>query len=612
MGDRLEQLKSYVANLSTEPGVYLMYDIAGKIIYVGKAKNLRKRVKSYFAKNLDNEKVIQLMSVVVNITVTITPSEIDALILEISLIKKHLPRYNVQFKDSKGYPYIAIDINHEFPRLTSCYEKNSNAKMVLYGPYPNKKALFYTLNYLYKIFKLRDCDDAFFSNRSRPCLRYQIGRCSAPCTGLISVADYEQTVTFAMQLLSGKNQEVLNDIREKMEHYSKLRDYLKAAEYRDLLNFIEILLQKQIVSKRSGDQDYISIVNEYGMYCIHVLQVRNGEIIATESYFPKYTNGYSAKEILVNFLSSHYLQVSSSMLPKEIIINELLPATQLLLQAIKFKHNKIIRLNTPQRGDKKKIMEMGSNSALAALQARLKVSDFYQGAMLSLGNLLEIAKPPMRLECFDISHFQGEATVASCVIMTIEGPQLSQYRQYKLPHITTGDDYLALSSVILQRYQKILDNNEQLPDIVIIDGGIGQLSSVAASLAKMRLSQLPLIAIAKGAERKAGLEKIYLRDREITNLIKENENVFMLLQRIRDESHKYAITCNRRAMRRRRQRSPLLNIPGIGEQKRKLLLKHFGGMQDMLKAEVVDLAQVPGIGTKLAKIIYEYIHSVKK
>lgn len=600
-------LKKYISTVSTYPGVYLMYEQSGEVIYVGKAKNLRNRLKSYFAKNIDNEKVRQMMQVVVRIEVTIAPTEVDALLLELSLIKKHSPRYNIQFKDGKGYPYIVIDTSHDFPRLFSSRSKITNKRMTLYGPYPNGRAVYSTLNYLYKIFKLRDCKDSFFNNRSRPCLRFQINRCTAPCTGLINQKDYSKNVHYTMQLLEGKNSLVVSELENNMQIASKARDYQKAAEYRDLLNFVEALLQKQIVSKDKGEYDFIAVAIDYGIACVHVLRIRNGEIVGTNLYYPKQLQGHTSIDLLTAFICKHYLEIAVDLIPKEIIINESIQDISLLEQAIFKRANRKVSIKFPLKGHKKDLLAMSISSAREALKHKVNISDFYQETMQALGKILGTTKPPELIECFDISHFKGEATIASCVVLSNEGPNKRLYRQYKLPEIDTGDDYLALAKVVYKRYIKSIQLNRDLPDIIIVDGGLGQLRSVVDSLTQLSLDNIPVISIAKGPTRKAGLEKIFFKDRIIN--IDNNDNIFKMLQNIRDESHKHAVSHNRKSMRKNRMRSELLSIIGVGENKRKAILEHFGGIQAVKNASVDDLTKVPGIGHKLANEIYVAIHS---
>lgn len=602
-------LQKFVKNVATDPGVYTMYDRREEIIYIGKAKNLRNRLKSYFVANPNNEKVIQLVANIHRISVTITPSELDALLLEISLIKTHQPRYNIQFKDGKGYPYIVFDTSHTYPRLFITRNKKSSAKQMTWlGPYPHKKAAYEIVNHFYKIFKIRDCKDSFFANRDRPCLRHQIGRCHAPCTKKISPQAYQQQVMLAIKMLQGKDTEVVDEVRGKMQQCAKERNYLQAAQYRDLLGFIQNLLQKNIVANSKGSVDIVALVNAYGQSCVHIMQARDGQIQASRSIFPSNTKGFSDADIMNQFLCNYYLSMSVEMLPSEIVLNYPVADQQLLATALHSLQNGKLSITVPKQGQKKELLDMCLASAKEALSHRIDLSDFYKLAFEQLQSLLSLDKLPIKLECFDISHFAGEATLASCVILTLEGPQKNLYRQYKLPQISNGDDYAALSAVIYKRYQKILASNGILPDMLLIDGGVGQLSCVVAVMTKLGLTHIPVIAIAKGKERKAGNERFFLGAQAEVLGIEYNSNLFKALQHIRDEAHKFAINNNRKAIRKRQVSSVLQQIPGVGAAKRKQLLEFFGGMQGVKNASIEQLAKAPGIGPSLASKIFSIIH----
>ncbi len=603
-------LQAFVKNTSTKPGVYIMYDSKDTVIYIGKAKNLRNRLKSYFAREHDNEKIAQLILNLARIEVTITPTEVDALLVEISLIKQHKPRYNIQFKDSKGYPYIFIDTSHPYPRLFVSRERKHLNKMNYFGPYPNSKAMYFTVNHLYKIFKLRDCKDSYFNNRSRPCLRYQIGRCHAPCTGLISSNNYLGYVNLAIKLLNGKNQDVLEELRCKMNNYSNDREYNKAKEYRDLINFVQILLNKQIVSNSKGNCDFIALVSKYGYVCIHIIQIRNDEIVDSKTIIPSQTHEFTNEEILSKFLANHYLNIEHKLIPSAIFINlEIFNQDLLLLsQAISKIATKKVTFACPSQGKRKELLDICIFSAREALDQKIKISDFYSRGFVDLQELLELKRVPNLIECFDVSHFKGEATLASCVVFTMEGASKASYRHYRLKEINTGDDYKALGLVIKKRYSKIIQLGSKLPDIIIVDGGIGQMSSVLAVLNKLELETIPVLAIAKGKERKPGLEKIYYSGSKSQVEINNNSCIFKMLQNIRDESHKHAISYNRKLLRKKRTTSILEQIEGIGLQKRKNLLEHFGGIQGVSNAGISDLAKVKGVGIRLAKIIFSTIH----
>jgi excinuclease ABC subunit C len=601
-------IKSFLLNVTTKPGVYRMYNNKKEIIYIGKAKNLQNRLKSYFSPGFKLPKTISLVEQIDDIEVTITPSELDALLLEISLIKKHKPKYNIQFKDGKGYPYIVLDTSHPYPRLFATRIQNKNDKMKWFGPYPNHKAAYSTIDYLYKIFKLRNCKDSFFANRSRPCLRYQIHKCTAPCVFEDDKNKYDNQVEMAIKILKGKTTSLLTELREKMHLEASNRDYLLAAKTRDLISFIQTVMQKNVVANSNQNFDIIAIKSLYGVYCVHVLRVRIGEIEHTQSYFPLHVSEHSKEEVLLSYLQNHYLDLKSSLVASNIIVNVLNEEFITFSKLLSDLHNKKITISVPkQNNTKQKLVEIALQSAAEALNQKINASALFKEGFSEIGKLLNINEPPILLECIDISHFAGEQTLAAVVVMTLEGPQKNLYRTYKLPDIS-NDDYKSMSEVVRRRILKKLENNQMLPSLMVIDGGKGQLNAVIKELDKLSVN-IPVLAVAKGKDRKFGWERFFYGSNNTEINIDIDSTAFKVLTKIRDESHNFAIKKNRVAMRKAKLTSTVELIPGVGKNKRKELLEHFGGLQGLKNANISDLEKVSGIGPNLAKIIYESLQT---
>lgn len=604
--------KDFLLGLSTKPGVYQMLDVNGQVIYVGKAKNLKNRVTTYFSKGVQSAKTQAMVELIADIRITVTQSEQEALLLECNLIKEHRPKYNVLMRDDKSYPYIMLSRHKQYPRVDFYRGKrHKNAKY--FGPYPSVSAVRYTLKLLQKLFKLRQCTDTFFKQRERPCLQYQINRCSAPCVKIISEEDYAHEVHRAELFLSGKSQVVVDDLLQEMEKASADLHFEKAAHYRDLITKIKHVQSRQHVNVSTGCLDVFAVLYEAPVACVAQLVIREGQVIASQCHYPKVPVGSEHEEVLSSFLSQHYLlEVPVFGIPKEIVINLSLPGKDCLVQALFQQHQRMPKIKHRVKADRAKWLEMALNSAKENLsQKRLqKLKDSHQ--MSSLQTLFHLEIPPQRLECFDISHTQGEATVGACVVFGAEGPMKEYYRRYNIKGITPGDDYAAMRQALLRRYQKLLDNTSAkdviVPDVVFIDGGKGQLSVAIDVMDELGMSGVLLVGVAKGPSRKPGLEKIIIASSGKELLLSVDDPALLMIQQIRDEAHRFAITGHRAQRKKARSQSSLENIAGIGAKRRRELLKQFGGLQGLQKASVEDIAGVTGISAALARRIYEHLH----
>lgn len=611
-----------------------MLDSHGKVIYVGKAKNLKKRVSSYFHRQLDN-KTLQLVKQINSIEVTITRNEREAFLLENNLIKELQPRYNVIFKDDKSYPYLYLSTQDPFPRL-SFHRGKPSGKGKYFGPYPSARLAREALYFLQRIFKLRQCDNTFFMNRSRPCLQYQIKRCSGPCVGLVSELEYRKEVENALLFLEGKSQEVINELAQRMEEKANELEYEEASKYRDQIALLKGVQEQQIIVGKEQNVDVLGVAINGSLSCIHVLMIREGKMLGTRHYFPKPNailegDNSPEQELLEDFIMQHYGQhEESNELPKEILIETPLEDQALLEEILSTKANKPIHIQIAKRGIKTQWMDMAKLSATAALKGRLQNKNDLSPRFEVLQEVLNLDSIPQRLECFDVSHTQGEATVASCVVFDQNGPLKSEYRRFNIRGITPGDDYAALKNALTRHYTRLKSEGGILPDILFIDGGKGQLNIAHSVLTELQVTAVTLIGIAKGPSRKPGLETLFISsfqngsgvkngiesESEIKNR-KENEPTLPLapdspalhlIQQIRDEAHRFAITAHRKQRSKRGLKSKLEDIPGIGRQRRVTLLKQFGGLQEVLQASVEELAKVPGISKALAERIYLSLH----
>lgn len=601
--------KNFLKNTPKSPGVYRMINASGDVIYVGKAKNLAKRLASYFRKKITSAKTKALVSHIDNILLTVTNSETEALILEHNLIKEFSPKYNVLLRDDKSYPYILLT-KSPHPRLM----QHRGAKKRIgeyFGPYPNAGAVRKTLHLLQKIFPIRQCEDSMYANRTRPCLMYQIGRCSAPCVpGYISDVKYEQQVELVRLFLQGKDRQLLELLVNAMQKASDSLDFEQAAKIRDQIKAVRKIQESQSVSGREQDLDVIGCAYSNGIVSVHVLFIRNGKVLGSRNYFPQIPAKTSIDEIYTSFIGQFYLAASKARtIPYKIVLqNGFNLEKEIFNQSLMHIAQHKVNLITNSKGEQAKFLQLAITNAQSALAAKLNNKTTLLERFSQLEQLLSLESIE-RMECFDISHTMGERTVASCVVFDKNGPLKSDYRRYNIKDITPGDDYAAMAQVLTRRYSKqfIL---EKIPDIIFIDGGRGQLNR-AIEIVEPLVQDWPkkpiLIAIAKGKERKAGLETIILDSGASFNL-PVNSPALHLMQHIRDESHKHAITGHRNRRAYARKHSILEDIAGVGSKRRQALLKFLGGMQEVKSASIAELAKVPGISYKLAEKIHAQLN----
>ncbi|MEL4391827.1 excinuclease ABC subunit UvrC [Shewanella algae] len=598
--------KLFLKNLTSAPGVYRMYDSGGSVIYVGKAKDLKKRLSSYFRKNLPNVKTQALVSHIANIDVTLTHSETEALILENDYIKQYLPKYNVLLRDDKSYPFILLS-QHKHPRL-AYHRGPQREKGQYFGPYPNGGAVRESLHLMQKLFPIRQCDDLYYKARSRPCLQYQLKRCSAPCVGKVSDEEYLEQVKLATLFLKGKDQQVLSALVKKMEQAAESMAYEQAARYRDQIMALRRVAEQQEVSSSHGDLDVIGVHYASGVACFHLLFIREGKIFGSRSYYPSVPAQTEMAEVLRAFMLQFYLNVDiQRTIPREILLSdgyeELEELEQVLMEAL----NKKVAIRTRVRGDRAGYLRLAKTNATNAANTKLAHRNTVEQRFLLLEEALEQSTPIKRMECFDISHTMGESTVASCVVFNREGPDKSEYRRYNIQGITPGDDYAAMKQALTRRFDKV-NAQGKIPDIVFIDGGLGQLRMAQEVVNEkfVGIEAVPtLIGVAKGESRKPGLETLIFGDTEESFSLPDDSPALHLIQHIRDESHRFAITGHRNKRQKTRNTSSLESIPGIGPKRRKALLQYLGGLQQVKGASVAELAKVPGISPEMAQTIHD-------
>lgn len=580
-----------------------MLDATGEIIYVGKASNLRNRVRSYF-RGSHGPKTTVLVRQITGIEVTVTHTEAEALILEHSLIKQHRPRYNIMLRDDKSYPYVHINTTAEFPRIA--FHRGAQRGGRYFGPYPSAQAVRSSLGELQRLFQLRPCPDSTFKNRSRPCLQHQIGRCSAPCVGLITAEDYERDVEQAMQFLQGNSSAVIDELVQRMEKAAAELDFERAAQNRDRIGWLRKISQKQYVDGETAvDADVLAIKLEGDIAAVAVLFIRGGRTLGQETQFPKLPADITPEEFLTEFLARFYLERAA---PAELIL-PLAPNDKTVLQkAIAERAGRSVQLKTGVRGERRKWLEMAEQSLGQAQATRQVSSATARQQRAALQDALQLSDAPARMECFDISHTMGEATVASCVVFDAEGPRKSDYRRFNISGITPGDDYAAMKQAVTRRYQRLQAGEAALPDILFIDGGKGQLSQARDVMAELGVVGVTLVGVAKGPERKAGLEQLFIDDDPTPVRMEENSPALHLIQQIRDEAHRFAIAGHRARRGKARTRSTLEDINGLGPKRRSQLMKQFGGIQGISRASVDDLAAVEGVSAKLAQRIYDTFH----
>lgn len=603
----MQNIKQFLSNLSQYPGVYQMLGEKGEVLYVGKAKNLKKRLSSYFSKQAKDVKTMSLLAQIKDIDFTVTNSENEAVLLECNLIKKHRPRYNILLRDDKSYPYIFISA-HSSPRI-DIYRGPRKKNGLYFGPYPHGAAVRETISLLQKLFLLRTCRDTYFDARTRPCLLYQIGRCSAPCVELISKDDYAHKVKLAILFLEGKNDEVIQELQVRMEIAANSHDYELAASLRDQISRLRQIQEKQYVNVSEGNADVIGYAAHAGMVCLQLQSIRSGRVEGSRSYFPRVPAYSSKEEVLSAFLTQHYLNDRSHIesIPRFILIETGIKEYELIQNVLGELAGHKVEVVKPVRGEKKKWLEMATLSSKQALAAHFFEKTNMSERALALQQTLGLEKIPRRIECFDISHSMGEATVASCVVFDQNGPLKNDYRRYNITGITPGDDISAMHQVLGRRFKRLQKENAVLPDIALIDGGPTQLSAAKKVMETLNLPEVVLIGVSKGPGRKAGFESLHIENRAPIHLPADSKALHFI-QQIRDEAHRFAIAGHRMKRDKKRRTSTLESIPGIGAKRRRDLLRYFGGIQGLAHASLDELSKVPGISRSLAEKIFAALH----
>jgi len=597
--------KKYAQQLPEKPGVYQMLNDE-KVIYVGKALNLKNRVTSYFSGKAKDSKTMALITHVDAMRFSITRTEGEALILENQLIKQHKPKYNILLKDGKSYPYIYCSENEDtFPRLE--FRRGVKKGQGRYfGPFPSAQAVRYTLNHLQKLFKVRQCNNTTYSNRSRPCLQYQINRCSAPCVNKVKQSDYQLQLHYTHEFLLGKSHQVIEELINAMQKQSKLMNFEKAAEIRDQIKDLKIIQSQQVVeSKSSNNMDLFSVSNELGLYIVTLCAVRGGQMLGHRNFYPKTPSQSSNKEVLTAFISQYY---QDKPVPNLLIINKNIQEKQWLESALSQIASNKISIVTQPRAERKKMLELNNLNMKNALELFVAKKANWQHQWQTWVKQVGLKKVPKRVECFDISHVFGEKTRASCVVFDSTGAKKSSYRNYKVSGITAGDDYAAMRQVIEKRLQSIEKHKYGLPDVFLIDGGKGQANQALKILKDNKIKTIEIIGIAKDDQRRAGQERLFILSRN--SMIKPDSNSLLshMTQFIRNEAHRFAITGHRKALAKSRRKSLLEGIDGIGKKRRADLLQHFGGLQGLKKAGVEDLSQLKGISDEIALRLYAHLH----
>ncbi len=605
-------IKAFLENLTHYPGVYQMLDKQGEVLYIGKARNLKKRLASYFSSKQKDTKTLALLKHVVDINVTVTHSENDALLLEYNLIKKYKPHYNILFRDDKSYPYILIKTNTPYPSI-EMYRGHKQSDGMYFGPYPHTTAVRETIHLIQKIFGLRLSSDRYYPARTRPCLPYQINLCSGACAGLISEEDYRHDVQHAILFLQGKNQQILNELSLTMERFSKEQRYEEAANIRNQIALLREIQAKQYISsdQGQGDVDVIGVASG-DTACIQLLMIRGGRILGSRAYFTNLPAHSTTEEVVASFITQHYQSshVDNNSLPREIIVDVALRDRILISNALSLLAGRKTTIHHHVRSDRKKWLEIANASAKESISRFLLDKTQMHEKFLALETFLSDEKKLNRIECFDISHTMGEATVASCVVFNKDGPLKSDYRRFNIKGITPGDDVAAMHQVLSRRYQRLQTEQAKLPDLILIDGGPTQLSAAAKTLHELNISDVMLVGVAKGKTRKPGLETLHFENKKPVHLASDSLALH-LIQQIRDEAHRFAITGHRNQRDRSRNKSILESIPGVGVKRRRELLQYFGGIQSVNRASLDELAKVHGISQSLAKRIFAALHNTK-
>ncbi len=592
----------FLKSLTRLPGVYRMMAGDGSVLYVGKAKDLKRRVSSYFTR-AQNRRIQLMVAKIQSIEVTVTHTEAEALILENNLIKSLKPKYNILLRDDKSYPYIYLSAD-KFPRL-AYHRGKRKAKGRFFGPYPNAGSMRETLQLLQKLFPVRQCDDSFYNNRSRPCLQYQIKRCSAPCVGFIEEAAYAEDVKDAVLFLEGRTAEVIDGLVARMEQASSVLAFEQAARLRDQVAALSRIQEKQYITGERGDLDIIACSYKGGSTCIQLFLIRHGRNLGNKAFFPNTAGVDSEGEILSAFITQYYL---GKQIPAEIIVSHPPDDRALLEEVLSLEAGRQVNVRQKVRANRAQWLRMAMQNAILALDAKLAIKAGMRNRLEALQQGLKLDDAPNRMECFDISHTSGELTVASCVVFDSNGPLKSDYRRFNIEGIKGGDDYAAMAQALTRRYTRIQSGEGVLPDILFIDGGKGQLHAAANVLEELAIVGVLLVGVAKGPDRRAGMEQLFLLGEDLPIILPADSPALHLIQQIRDEAHRFAITGHRQRRNKSRKTSALEQISGIGAKRRQGLLKHFGGIQGIARAGIIDLERFEGISRTLAEQIYAAFH----
>lgn len=597
---------AFVKTLPGKPGVYQMLDSGGQVLYVGKARNLRRRVASYFREPSQLEdKTRALMRNMHDVQITVTHTETEALLLENNLIKEFRPRYNIVLRDDKSFPYIYLTTQESYPRLAFHRGARSGAGRY-FGPYPSAGSVRETLNLLQKLFRIRQCSDSFFRNRSRPCLQYQIKRCTAPCVDLVDTETYADNVRHAVMFLEGKSEEMIAELVTRMSGAAEKLEYELAARYRDQITKVRRVQEKQYISGAKGNIDVIAACAKDGVAVVQVFYIRDGQNLGSKSYVPTHVQKENECQVLEAFLPQYYLSgPSDRQIPAEVLVNQPLEDMEPLMQVLSDRAKRRVVIHHRVRGERARWVEMAERNAELVLGQRLTDRSNLAARFEALSEVLELDEPPTRIECFDISHTQGEATVASCVVFDADGAVKSNYRRFNIKDVAAGDDYGAMRQALQRRYTRMRREEAKLPDLLLVDGGKGQLSVASEVLEELQINETSVASVAKGTSRKPGLETVYVHGRELPIVLEATSSALHLIQQVRDEAHRFAVTGHRRRRQRARTTSALEDIPGVGARRRQRLLLEFGGLQGVARAGVEDLCRVKGISRGLAQMIYE-------
>ena len=600
--------RTFLKAVTKKPGIYQMYNASGDILYIGKAKNLKNRLSSYFRSNGLPVKTAALVAKIASIEVTVVNTEVEALILEWNLIKQHRPPYNILLRDDKSYPYIYLSSQQDFPRL-AMHRGAKKSQGRYFGPYPSATAAKESLSFLQRVFKVRQCEDSFYKNRSRPCLQYQINRCTAPCVDKVDPEDYAEAVDHTVMFLEGKNKSLIKNLADKMDTFSEQLMFEEAADYRDKIQYLQQVQATQHIDGESGDLDIVACDCRAGVVCVHILFVRGGRVLGSKSYFPKLHLDETESQVLEAFLSQFYLLGGAREIPKEIVVSHPLDESDALQKALAEKNERKVSISVNVRSSRAKWLKLAIETAHQNLTGHLANKQTLHQRFVALQETLKLGERPKRLECFDISHSHGEATVASCVVFDTNGPLKSDYRRFNIDGVTAGDDYGAMRQALTRRYTRIKSGESVRPDILFIDGGKGQVTQALSVLDELEIDNLMVVGVAKGTTRKAGFETLYRADTGEEFVMPSDSSALHLVQHIRDESHRFAITGHKQRRDKKRRESPLQGIPGVGPKRRKELLRHFGGWQEVKAASAEDLANIPGISEKIARDIVAALHN---